>query len=141
MTSKYYGIRWCSPVTLKLPHRPARFLDRDDLVSLCEVVIDPDGEPWVPVFPDGEVIGDRAAATIRILIAMGWPGLCAHVVWIDCTRDLDFYQARGIDVVSDAYPELLSELSALTDQPAARPIKSSSATTWWSVELDWPKAH
>jgi len=131
--NKYSDFRWCSPSALKCPARPACFLNRTELHSLCHQIIDPDADLCIPVFPDGEVIGDKSAATVRILKAMGVPSVRTHVVWIDCLQDVDAYLSLGVDVADDAHPALLAELDALTEWPLITPMKSSNVKTWWAA--------
>jgi hypothetical protein len=133
MSAKYSDYRWASPSELKCPKRPPRFLTRDELVSLCRQIIDPDGVICLPVFPNGEVISDESAAAVRILTAMGCSSVRTQVVWIDCREDIANYFSAGIDVLTDAHPELLAELEALPCLCRPKPIKSSKVKTWWVV--------
>jgi hypothetical protein len=131
MSYKNSDYRWASPSALKCPKRPARFLTRDELVSLCRQIIDRERVICLPVFPNGEVISDESAATLRILKAMGCSSVRTQVVWIDCREDIANYLSAGIDVLNDAHAALLAQLEALPNGCRPKPIKSSNVKTWW----------
>ncbi len=131
MSYKNSDYRWGSPSALKCPQRPARFLTRDELVSLCRQIIDRESVICLPVFPNGEVISDESAATVRVLKAMGYSSVRTQVVWIDCREDVANYLSAGIDVTEDAHPALLAQLEALPYRCGPKPIKSSNVKEWW----------
>jgi hypothetical protein len=131
MLHKYSDYRWASPKALKRPPRPAPHLDRTSLDALFRWIVDPDSNVCVPVYPDGEIISDESVATVLLMNILDVKSVRTYVAWMDCRQDVDFYESIGIDVVSDAHPELRAELEALTDRCAARPIKSSAVETWW----------
>jgi hypothetical protein len=98
MTHKFSDFRWASPQALKNPTGPTPLFCRAQLDRLKQWINDPESRVWVPVNPDGEIIGDESVGIVRVLRSLDVAAVVTWVAHVENERDADYFRGTGFPI-------------------------------------------